>query len=134
MSFVSLLRKPKIVTLTSSQCAAPSYDCIPPERSVPLSHLSAFSQMGGKPAAYLSWLICKDYDAFDVCHSLTDSGYEGTSIFISPDLPDTAMVLHELAASFPKINVTIWRDAEAPFLAESFCAALLQARPVTRPS
>ncbi|WP_439110559.1 hypothetical protein [Lentibacter sp.] len=132
MSFVSLLVKPKIVTLTSARCDAPSYNCIPPERSVPLTHLSAFAKMGGVPSAYLSWLICEDYDAFDVGHALTACDYSGPCIFVSPDLPNTAMVLRELVVAFPRLAISLWPKSDAPLLAEAFCAALIQAEPVVR--
>ena len=127
MSFVSLPVKPRIVTLTSFYCDAPAFDSVPPERSVPIAYLGAFAKMGASPEAYLCWLVCDDYDAFDVGAALTETGYTGRCIFISPNLPDRNMVLRELAAAFPKLEASSWVEDEPPRFAEALCAALVEA-------
>ncbi|WP_298804991.1 hypothetical protein [uncultured Lentibacter sp.] len=132
MSFISLPVKPKIVIITSSGDTAPALAPEWVEARVPLAHLTLFAQRVAPPAAYMGWVMGRDYDAFDSAQALVKGGFAGRCLLVSQtSLPRPEMVLGELAGAFPELSFSLWSAAKAAALAQTYCEALSFARPVT---
>ncbi|WP_438989961.1 hypothetical protein [Lentibacter sp.] len=130
MSFISLPVKPKIVIITSSGDTAPDVSAQWVEARVPLAHLTFFAARSAPPAAYMGWLMCKDYDVFDWADSLVKGGFVGRCLLISQeDLPRPDMVLAELGDAFKTLSFSLWRADDAAEQCQTYCEALSFARP-----
>ena len=129
MSFISLLLKPKFVIVTSPLAKAPVLDQKYIGSHVPLSDLTIFAGATPPPAAYISWLIAADYDAYDIGHALTKADFSGRCILISSvELPSRSLILRELSTAFDQIEFSLWDAADASTLAASLCHSLIAPR------
>lgn len=129
MSFVSLPKKPEVVTIEPEGYELPEFNISTQAKRYELVELLARLKEGlPPPDAIVSWLFCARYDIFDVATRLALSGYRGRVIAVSPPLPDKRIVLRELHDAFPMLHFDIWfaeRSKDAgPLKAEALETAL----------
>ncbi|RFP89092.1 hypothetical protein DZK27_06830 [Rhodobacteraceae bacterium 63075] len=109
MSFVSLPKKPEVVTIEPEGYELPEFNIPTQAKKYDLAELLARLKDGlPPPDAVVSWLFCARYDIFDIATRLALSGYKGRVIAVSPPLPDKRMVLRELREAFPMLHFDIW--------------------------